>query len=274
MVSAEERAHFTRAGWLRRGGFFGPEAVARIRGAVDALGAAAARRLSGGTGEDFPGLVVVPEREDPAAVCRYEYVLGSHPELRELLLGLLAPAVCELAGEPFIPFKDKVNEKRPGGGAYRAHQDIVAYRAFGPRAYVTAMVTVDPATLENGALFVAESYRIFARANPWDVTETLEGRPVLRSYHGGERHGDLAAEIARRISWRPLETRPDELVLFDSFVPHRSEVNRSASSRRALFVTFAAAREGDWYERYYEEKRRSPLDPKFHVSTPTRHALL
>ena len=274
MVSPEERAHFTRAGWLRRGGFFGPEAIARIRGAVEALGAAAARRLSGGPQEDLPGLVVVPELEDPGAVCRYEYVLGSHPALRELLLELLAPAVSELAGEPFIPFKDKVNEKRPGGGAYRAHQDIVAYRAFGPRAHMTAMVSVDPATQENGALLVAEGYRIFAHMNPWDVVETLQGRPVLRSHQGGERHGDVHADIARRMHWRPLETRPDELVLFDSFVPHRSEVNRSKSSRRALFVTFSAAREGDWYERYYEEKRRSPLDPKFHVSTPTRHTLL
>jgi hypothetical protein len=38
-----------------------------------------------------------------------------------------------------------------------------------------------------------------------------------------------------------------------------------------MFLTFNAKREGEWYVRYYGEKRERFNDPKFHVSTPTAH---
>jgi hypothetical protein len=36
-----------------------------------------------------------------------------------------------------------------------------------------------------------------------------------------------------------------------------------------MFMTFSATREGNWYEKYYHDKRQNYGDPKFHVSTPT-----
>lgn len=283
MVSDAERAHFQRSGWLCRRGFFDAPANACVRSAIDTLGAAAAESLRVGIeaapegvsveAQAFPRLIVVPELDDPRCVCRYEYILASHRELRESLLRALTPLINALGGEAFIPFKDKLNNKHPGGGAYRPHQDIVAYRAFGPRYHLTAMVTIDASTLENGCLWMAEDFRAFTQQHPQAIAEHLEGRPVLHSHEGGALHGDIHSDIAEQMTWLPLETHPGDLVVFDSFVPHRSELNQSTASRRALFVTFSTVREADWYERYYDEKRRHPMDPKFHVSTPTRHAL-
>ena len=103
-----------------------------------------------------------------------------------------------------------------------------------------------------------------------DAVETrIDGRPLLAFFNGGPRNGDIADEIVARLKWQAVEVSPCDLVLFDSFVPHRSAPNATSSPRRAMFLTYAPAAEGDWYARYYADKRANYDDPKFHVSTPT-----
>lgn len=213
-------------------------------------------------------LIVVPEAADPRQVCRFEYLLGSDPGFAAFVAARVAPAIDEAAGEACLPFKDKENEKHPGGGAFGPHQDFAAYAAFGPRWNVTAMLVLDPQTRANGCLAFADD-RAGLTADA--VEEWIEGRPLLRFHRGGPRNGDLHDDVAARLRWREVEAEPGDLVLFDSFVPHRSAPNATDRSRRAMFLTFAPARAGDWYERYYADKRANYDHPKFHVSTPTAH---
>ena len=49
---------------------------------------------------------------------------------------------------------------------------------------------------------------------------------------------------------------PGDLVLFDSYVPHRSGPNHTCAPRRAFYVTYNAASQGDCRTAYYERKRR------------------
>ncbi|MDP6604549.1 MAG: phytanoyl-CoA dioxygenase family protein, partial [Rhodospirillales bacterium] len=71
-------------------------------------------------------------------------------------------------------------------------------------------------------------------------------------------------------SWEPLTdedmadmefvlcpTRPGDLVFFDSFIPHRSELNLSCKVRRLYFATYNRRSEGDHLERYYADKLKS-----------------
>jgi ectoine hydroxylase-related dioxygenase (phytanoyl-CoA dioxygenase family) len=46
-------------------------------------------------------------------------------------------------------------------------------------------------------------------------------------------------------------------VLFDSYLPHRSGPNRSHAPRRALYVTYNRASEGDRRDEYFALKRAS-----------------
>ena len=48
-----------------------------------------------------------------------------------------------------------------------------------------------------------------------------------------------------------------DIVLFDSYVPHRSGANQSAVPRRALYVTYNPASAGDRRSDYFERKRRA-----------------
>lgn len=282
MIGAAERAAIRRDGVLVLRDFFAPDEVALINRLSEDMGheAEAGLRRAAESGQSVAdlarampeGLIAVPEAADPMCLCRFEYLIGRSGELRQFVAARIAPVIEAVTGEAFIPFKDKENEKHPGGGAFGPHQDFAAYQAFGPRYNVTAMISVDAATRENGCLEFAANWADLA-GDTTGIAETMVGGRALLPFHkGGARNGDILDEVAHGLDWRPVETAPSDLVLFDSFAPHRSAANGSSASRRAMFLTFNAAREGDWYGRYYAEKRAHFDDPKFHVSTPTAHA--
>ncbi len=258
-------------------GHLGPAQTARLAAEIDRLGrlAAGILREAGGDPQKLAGgeLVVVPEAADPLAVCRYENIAAASPLFRDFVAEALLPALAKLVGEPCVLFKDKLNEKSPGGGAFPPHQDFAAYRHFPPRYNATAMVPVDPMTELNGCVKFSPGYRRVGEACADHVEEMVGGRPLFRTYGPGPRNGDIVDEVQERLDWHPIEAVPGDVVFFDSFVPHMSVANASKARRRALFITFSRAAEGDWYDHYYKTKRGDSLNPMFHVSTPTAHTV-
>ena len=148
--------------------------------------------------------------------------------------GTLSRWTGALMGGPVVLFKDKINFKMPGGAGFKAHQDQQAgWTVYAP-LFVTAMVTLDAATLENGCLEVAA---------------------------GRHREGLIGEQ------WKPLEeqgldlqavpTGPGDVVFFDSFVPHASKPNLTGSPRRILYITYNLAGHGDHRQRYFADKHAS-----------------
>jgi len=213
---------------------------------------------------DLPGLIVVPEKDHPEQLCRIEDISGQHPNIGRLLDGTLTEFLSSLLREPYVIFKDKINFKFPGGGAFTPHQDFPAYDAFGPRSHLTAMISLDTACLDNGCVQFAKNYR--SDLEEFIPLASNEDSAVILPH---DCNGDLAPEIVRRITWEPALTQPCDLVLFDSFVPHYSEINNSGCSRRALFVTYNRLCDGEWKKAYFSRKRKDPMNPKFHFGTPT-----
>ena len=100
------------------------------------------------------------------------------------------------------------------------------------------MLSIDHATKGNGCLEIARTSRLDdALAMKEDLT--------------------LSDEVVGRFEWKPIETIPGDLVLFDSYVPHRSAANVSDVSRRALYATYNKATDGEFRERYFTEKRQA-----------------
>jgi len=277
-VSNVAREEFRRRGFVVLRDFFSQAEIRELDSASAAFGKAAQELQGHARSEGVSlatlaqqltqSLIVVPEAGNHDQICRFEYLLGSNPAFAQLLKSLVEPVINSLHGEPFLPFKDKENEKLPGSGAFRPHQDFAAYQAFGPRYNATAMISIDAQTIANGCVEFASNFEEIAR-NPSAVVDTFEGRPLLHHHVGGPMNGDIHEDVAQAIEWMPVELAPGDLVVFDSFVPHKSAANRTHRPRRAMFITYAPQRDGPWYDRYYDDKRRNYLDPKFHVSTPT-----
>jgi len=139
-----------------------------------------------------------------------------------------------LMGAPVVLFKDKINFKMPGGAGFKAHQDQQAgWTVYAP-LFVTAMVTLDAATLENGCLEVsAGRHREGLIGEQWKPLEE------------------------QGLNLRPVPTAPGDVIFFDSFVPHASKPNLTDSSRRILYITYNLASDGDHRARYFADKHAS-----------------
>merc|ERR1712188_46812 len=145
----------------------------------------------------------------------------------------LAMACGDLIGEEVVLFKDKINFKLPGGDGFKAHQDQAAGWGKYIDWFMSIGVFVDPSTEEHGALEVASGYHK-------DGLLGEEWTPIV----------DLD------LPYQMVECEPGDALFFDSYVPHRSALNNSDKSRRALFITYNKASEGYKLPDYYEDKRR------------------
>ncbi len=149
----------------------------------------------------------------------------------------LAGRVGALFGEPAVLFKEKINFKLPGGGGFDPHQDIQAgWEVYAP-LFVTAMVSIDPTTPENGCLELAAGHH--------------KRGPL------GENWKPLTDADLEGVEFAPCPTAPGDAVFFDCYAPHRSAPNPSDSPRRVLYVTYNRASDGDHRMRYYADKRKS-----------------
>lgn len=166
---------------------------------------------------------------------RTENFVPFHDGMRDLLTrGKLLDWVGQLMGETAVLYKEKINYKYPGGAGYAAHQDAPAYEFA--NHHVTCLVAIDPMTEANGCLKFA----------PGRHREGLIGL---------NDEGCIDQSAADTLEWVSVETFPGDVLFFSSYAPHKSGANTSESPRRAIYLTYNAASEGDWREEYYRDKR-------------------
>ncbi|MDH3232991.1 MAG: phytanoyl-CoA dioxygenase family protein, partial [Alphaproteobacteria bacterium] len=149
----------------------------------------------------------------------------------------MAAAVSALLGEPAALFKDKINFKMPGGDGFKPHQDQQAGWGTYADFFITAMVSIDRATAQNGALKLAAGHHDKGLVHK-------EWEPLNDNDMGG-------------MDFVTCETEPGDAVFFDSFAPHGSAANMTDEKRRILYITYNRASAGDHLTQYYADKRKS-----------------
>ncbi|MGH7072258.1 MAG: phytanoyl-CoA dioxygenase family protein [Acetobacteraceae bacterium] len=233
LLTADEIARYERRGWLIARGFFDASDVAALARWTDELAAA----------PEEPGRHMVyhePSLHDPArqVIQRIENFCPYHAGFDALIRrGKLPRALEQLMRAPACLFKEKINFKMAGGSGFEPHQDQQAgWSRYAP-VFLTALVCIDRATIENGCLEMAEGSRISGMIGE-------EWRPIT------------AAEMGA-LALVPTPTEPGDVLFFDSYVPHASKPNLTSQPRRLLYLTYNRLLEGDHRERYFAEKRAS-----------------
>lgn len=171
-------------------------------------------------------------------LCRIENFLDYQSTLSSLVNGpLMTGWVSQLMGQEAVLFKEKINFKLPGAEGFKPHQDAPAFTTFGHSYHITLMLSFDASTARNGCL------------------ELVPGRwrkDILQM----RADKTLSDDVSESLSWQTVPTEPGDILLFGSYLPHRSGANGSTSSRRALYATYNHAVEGDVRDQYFAEKRR------------------
>ncbi len=168
-------------------------------------------------------------------LCRLENIEPYHEGFSQLFQdGKLRDAVSDLFVEQAVLYKDKINFKMPGGDGFKAHQDIQAGWDKYASIHITALVSIDDATIDNGCLEMAPArHRSGVIGDMWKPLNEEE------------------------LEYIPIETKAGDTIFFDSYAPHRSKPNMTNEPRRVLYVTYNKSSEGDKREQYYDDKRKS-----------------
>lgn len=145
----------------------------------------------------------------------------------------LRPSVGQLLGEEAVLFKDKINFKMPGGDGFKPHQDSQAGWDTYTEYYITVMVCIDNATIENGCLEIARGGGKSLVGKSWE--------PLTEKETAG-------------MEFVPCPTAPGDIIYFDCYVPHSSEPNLTDKTRRMYFGTYNRLSDGDHLAQYFADK--------------------
>jgi len=148
----------------------------------------------------------------------------------------LIGVVSDLYGERAYLFKDKLIFKPSGAQGYALHQDYISWKSF-PKSFVTAIVAIDSSDADNGATEVFPGYHTRGCMTPEDGM-----------YH------ELPLDKIDLSKGIVLELAPGDVAVFSGYTPHRSAPNRSAHSRRLLYLSYNADSDGgDQRDAHYRE---------------------
>ena len=133
-------------------------------------------------------------------ISRSENFYANHAGFKALFDGgKPLDAVSQLLGEPAVLFKDKVNFNTAGGDGFRPRPDQQAGWSVYARLFVTALVSIDEATPENGGLELAAGHH---------------RRGLI-----GEEWKPLTEANLSAVQFAAHPTSPGDVVFFDSYVP-------------------------------------------------------
>jgi len=230
VLSDEQLQSFKDDGFLIARGAFSADEVALISGWSDEM---LARPEESGKHWVYHEESLKGDGAD--LVCRMENIAPFHAGFAELTEALRAP-VGQLLGEEAVLFKEKINFKMPGGDGFKPHQDSQAgwddYADF----FISVLVSIDAATLENGCLELCAGHHQRGLFKSWEpLTEAdMEGMDFVAA-----------------------PTEPGDVVFFDCYAPHQSAPNMSDAIRRIYYATYNRLADGDHMARYYVDKHKN-----------------
>ncbi|EED19020.1 conserved hypothetical protein [Talaromyces stipitatus ATCC 10500] len=195
--------------------------------------------------EDVPWMPYEEVNADGRRVlCRTENFANTHTGFNAFLRGTRTTSVLEqLAGEKMVLFKEKINYKLAGSGGFDPHIDANAYTHVKNIKHLTILVAVDEMSSENGGLEVVQGSHL--------DTIPLGGDCCIES------------DWVDNHKWVSCNLQPGDILVFGSYLAHRSGANRSARDRKAVYATYNSVSEGELRNQYYIDRRK--LWPATHL---------
>ncbi len=125
--------------------------------------------------------------------------------------------------------------------------------------HLTILLAVDASNMSNGGLEVVEGSHVM------DVPIDRSDNCIEKSWV--EKQTWVPVELEAGQDSQPLKiflrlTRTGELLIFGSYLAHRSGANNSNSDRKAIYATYNCKKEGDLHDDYYAD--RAKLWPPTH----------
>ena len=165
---------------------------------------------------------------------RIENFIHYKEHIKNFLDNKIKSLLESLLSQKMVLFKEKINWKLPGGNGFKAHQDHPAWNDFNISKFYSVAIFGNNSTIENGCLQVSSK----------------------NNDHIFNHNGCISESIENQLDWKYIESTPKDLLIFDSYIPHKSDKNNSSNSRSIFYFTFNKLSEGNHYQKYVENKRK------------------
>ncbi len=130
-------------------------------------------------------------------------------------------------------FKDKLIFKAPGTDGYTPHQDQAYWQLCPADDILSVSIQIDGANAANGCIELFPGYHDHLMTPPKQRMQLREEDMAKIDASKGEK----------------IETQPGDVLIFHSLAPHGSAKNTDTTSRKSLYLTYSASRNGDFYLR-------------------------
>ena len=175
---------------------------------------------------------------------RVEHFVPYFSNINYLLKTNIEPLLDNILGEKITLFKDKLNWKYPQGDGFKAHQDHPAWNDFPITRFYSIALFANNSTKKNGCL---------------EIVKEKNNNGLYNT------NGCINETVEKTLNWEYLEATSADLLIFDSFIPHRSAKNTTDKSRSIFYFTYNKLSEGDYYNDYVKNKRKyfPPTNERF-----------
>ena len=242
-LSVEEYKAFRRDGYLLLRGLVGPDEVQELAQYTEDMMAGhktlpgVAPPAEGATEQErrhHYERIHMPHRTEEIAE---RFML--HPRVADALEALIGPDILSLQTMLFF--------KQPGQAGQGFHQDSY-YIPTQPDTLIGAWIAIDPATEENGCLWITPGSQhepIYPDCDGMTQQgDTILGdiEPIINASHPDEEKNTLAKTALRYEREVAIPAEPGDVVFFGGHVLHRSHRNDSQKPRRAFVSHYCNAR--------------------------------
>ena len=230
ILSEEQIETFERDGYLIVSQAFTPDEVKRIETWTQELVA-----LPEESGKHWVYHEKSLKGGDADLISRIENIVPFHDGFEKLSTVLKGP-VGQLLGEEAALFKEKINFKMAGGDGFKPHQDSQAGWDSYADFFISALVSIDEATVENGCLQLVNGHHKRGLFKSWEP---------------------LTEDDMADMEFVLCPTKPGDIIFFDCYAPHASEPNLTDQPRRLFYATYNRLSEGDHLAQYYADKHKN-----------------
>lgn len=217
-LDPDQIASFHEDGYLIAPGLFDDDLIRQVRDRYDAI----AKK-----GEAIPGHWMPQDENSNNPLARYPRLMQPHRfddlAMKMMLHPPLGLALRALLGEEAVACQTMYYFKPSGSKGQALHQDNF-YLAVKPRTCIAAWTAIDPATPENGGMYVVPgSHRLdISCPDPKDFVRTQRTNLV---------------EIPKGMKAQPAIMQPGDTLFFTGSVIHGSGPNRTKDQWRRSFIS-------------------------------------
>jgi|TARA_B100002052_G_scaffold96580_1_gene89196 ectoine hydroxylase-related dioxygenase (phytanoyl-CoA dioxygenase family) len=170
---------------------------------------------------------------------RIEKFIETSPLLKSVVYNeAMIEVISTLLSDKPTLLKEKINYKPYGSQPDYLHQDSQAgWDKYGTE-FISALIAVEDSNQANACV-------------EFDVSGKYKDKLI------GPLWEPLNPDRLEELDLQSIETISGDIILFNSYVPHGSEANKSTNRRCNIYITYNKKADGDHREQYFSEKRES-----------------